>query len=540
MDRRKSFVGGAAILGVSGIICKVIGAAFRIPLNNVLGTEGMANYQVAYPLYAALLVVSSSGIPTAISKMVSAKAATGDYRNAHYVFQVAFRMLTLIGIGTTILMLLGASPIASITGVPEAWPTLVAIAPSLFFVSILSAYRGYFQGLQMMTPTAISQLIEQVGKLVVGLMLARAWSAEGNMVMGAAGALVGVTVSELTAMLFLIILYNFNKGSIKYQIRTSPRVNKFDTRKEVINKLLKLAVPVTIGACIMPLVNLIDNAMVINSLKSIGFSQTIAKEKFALLTSFVAPIINMPAVISVALQMSLVPAISSAVAARKGRQAVKTATVGVKLAILIGMPCAVGLFIMGGPVLSLLYRNLGNNYDNLKLATDIMRIMSIGLVFLTLIQTVTGILQGLGRAMIPVRNLAIGAVVKVVASFFLLRNHELNILGAPISTVLCYLTAMLLNMYYLLANLGIEFSFGDYIVRPGLATAGMGGTAYGVYMFLSSRAGIAASAAGAILAAVVVYLLLVLLLGALRPEDAELLPGGRKLDGLMRRLGLWR
>lgn len=536
---KKSFVKGAAILGIAGLLCKVIGAVFRIPLAGILGTNGMAYYQIAYPIYSALLVISSAGLPSAVSKLVSERVAVGDYRNAHYTFQVAFRVLALIGVSTGAIMLAGSRLFAMLQGIPDAFLSIVAISPSLFFVSVLSAYRGYFQGLQMMTPTAVSQVIEQVGKLVAGITLSRLFMVQGPL-MGAVGALLGVTISELVALIYMLVLYNRRKGEIKHLIRTSPRVNRFEPKQSVRRKILTIAIPITIGASIMPLVQLIDNAMVVNILKGIGYSQLMAENKFALLTGYVAPIINMPAILSTALQMSLVPAISSAVASHKKSEARQTATIGMKLAVLIGMPCAVGLFIMGGPTLALLYRALLENFNDIATAASIMSVMSIALLFLTMIQTCTGIIQGVGHPSIPVRNLAIGAVVKVIISFILLRRPEINVLGAPIGTVACYAVAATLNIVYIVRHMQVRLRIMDFIVRPALATAGMGLCAYGCYMLLIGHVSNLIATALSILLAVLVYAVLVLVLKALRPEDAKLLPGGSRLDYMMRRIGIWR
>ena len=166
--KQKNFVKGAAILGIAGLICKVIGAVFRIPLSNAIGTQGMANYQAAYPLYAFLLVISSAGLPTAISKMVSERVTKGDYRGAHFTFQVAYKVLLIVGVITSVLLFAASPLVSKLIGLDTSMYSFMAIAPALFFVSILSAYRGYFQGLQMMTPTALTQIVEQVGKLAVG------------------------------------------------------------------------------------------------------------------------------------------------------------------------------------------------------------------------------------------------------------------------------------------------------------------------------------------------------------------------------------
>jgi len=210
---KKSFVKGAGILAVSGLIVKFIGAVFRIPLTNIIGTEGIGLYQLAYPIYAFLLVASTSGLPVAISKMVSEEIALGNHYGAYRIFRISLRLLTLLGIVTSIILLAGSGLISKLQGNPKSIYGLMAISPALFFVSVMSAYRGYFQGMHMMTPTALSQIIEQLGKLIIGLTLAALWIPKGPEY-AAAGAILGVTLSEVAALTFMLGVYHIKKLSL--------------------------------------------------------------------------------------------------------------------------------------------------------------------------------------------------------------------------------------------------------------------------------------------------------------------------------------
>lgn len=535
---KKTFVGGAAILGISGLICKLIGAVYRIPLASILGTNGMAYYQIAYPIYTALLVIASAGLPAAISKIVSEHCARGDYRNAHRTFQVSFKLLLVLGTVLTVLLMALAQPIASVMGIPAAYPSILAIAPALFLVALISAYRGYFQGLQLMTPTAVSQLTEQIIKLVVGFSLASMWAKE-NPLMGAVGALIGVSVSEAVALVLLIALYNRSKKQIKTQIRTGARL-QLQPKKTVLRTLIAVALPITIGSCIMPLVQLIDNAMVVNILRDVvGFTQDHAETQFGLLTGYVTPIINMPAVLSLSLQISIIPAIAACVASRNQMQMQRYVSGGLKIAVLIGMPCAVGLFLLGGPIIALLYKGVAADAADFATAASLMRTMALGLFFLTIIQTCSGILQGIGKVFVPVRNLAIGAVLKIVTSFILLRMPEVNVQGAALGTVICYGTAAVLDLIYIIRHTQLRLSVGDFLLRPALAAAGMGVVTYFTYEMLSARSNTIATLA-AIVLAVIVYVILILVFRAVKPEDVALLPGSGKIEYFLRRIGIWR
>ena len=209
-DKTKTFVKGAAILGILGIICKVIGAVFRIPLANIIGTQGMAYYQIVYPIYALILVISTAGLPAAIAKMVSERRAVDDFKGAKEVFLTSFRLLLIVGIFSTALMLVISGPLARLLGLPDAKVAFMAISPALFFVAIISSYRGYFQGMQMMSPTGFSQLVEQLVKLGAGLWIAKKLLVFGPEYAGA-GALLGVSISEVLALVLLLILYSAKK-----------------------------------------------------------------------------------------------------------------------------------------------------------------------------------------------------------------------------------------------------------------------------------------------------------------------------------------
>ncbi len=536
--KQKNFVKGAAILGIAGLICKVIGAVFRIPLSNAIGTQGMANYQAAYPLYAFLLVISSAGLPTAISKMVSERVTKGDYRGAHFTFQVAYKVLLIVGVITSVLLFAASPLVSKLIGLDSSMYSFMAIAPALFFVSILSAYRGYFQGLQMMTPTALTQIVEQVGKLAVGLSLASLMGQRGPQY-GAAGALIGVTVSEVLALIVVIIMYNKNKSTILRNISRAPKMGLKRDFKSTAKKLFVIAIPITIGACIMPLVSAIDSAVVMNSLQSSGFAEQEAASMFGVLTGNVNPLINMPAVLSLALAMSLVPAIAESKAAKNARQIKQRSSFGLKLALMVGLPASMGFFILAGPILQLLYTAL--TPTEMELATHLLEVLSIAVIFLTLLQTMTGILQGMGKPMVPVINLLIGAVVKVVVSIVMIRMPEVNIMGAAYGTLACYGIAAILDLICMLRYTKCPIKLLDNIIKPILATAIMTVVVHFVYQFAyGAIESNTISTLVAIVAGVIVYAICILLLRTIKREDAALLPGGRRLEPLMLKLHIWK
>ena len=539
---QRSFVKGAAILGIAGLFVKIIGAIFRIPLSNIIGTEGMASYQVAYPIYAALVVISTAGLPTAISRMVSERVSVGDYRGAHKVFMTAFKVLLLIGILSTVVMLAVAGPVANAAKIPEAKLSLMMIAPALLFVSVLSAYRGYFQGLQLMMPTAMTQIVEQLIKLAAGLYFASLWWTPQAPHMGAAGALLGVSLSEVVALLLIIILYNRKKHDIKEKRRMLPNT-EYQAKRSILGDLAVIALPIALGGCIMPLVGAADTFIITNQMAGMDYSAynpLTPKANYGVLTGLVNPLINMPAVLSLALCMSLVPAISEARALKNQAMVSARSAMGFKLGLLIGLPCAVGMYLLAEPIIRLLYASDKITPAEIAVGGELLRILAIGVLFLTMLQTMTGILQGSGHQFVPLINLGVGATVKVVLSLVLIRIPSLNINGAAIGTAACYGIAAVLNVISVARLTRPDIRFFSGFIMPLVSTAAMGLVTYVLYKVMSASHGNTLSVLVSIVAAVLVYVVMLFITGSLRKPDMEYIPGGGRMTKLMNKLGFWR
>lgn len=533
---RKSFIRGAAVLGIAGFLGKIIGAFYRIPLTNIIGPAGMGLYQIAYPIYAFLLVVSTTGIPTAISKMVSARLAVGNQKGAHEVFRTSFKVLAYIGLATTTVMLVGSRFFADLAGNRDASLAILAIAPSLLFVSLLSAYRGYFQGMQMMEPTAVSQLVEQLGKLVLGFTLAYRLKDQGA-AYGAAGALVGVTLSEIGALVLLVGVYHRKKRDLPMGGMVGKAAGR-ESFASIGAELARIGIPVTLGAAIIPLVSFLDTTLVINRLKDIGFHQNEATSLFGLLTAVVNPLVNMPAVFTVALAMSLVPAVSQSHAIRDEVTVRSKASAGLRLSFLLGFPSAAGLWVLAQPIIGMLYRSL--NQHEIAIAAGLLRTMAVAVLFLSIVQTLTGILQGMDRIRMPIRNLLIGAVLKVVINYILIGIPSINIQGAPVGTLVCYGVAALLNIVSVVKEAGMEFSFSEMVMKPGCATGFMIAAVWVVRRWAEGMYDSTTLATLlAILTGVLVYFALLLVMGSLREEDIMVFPGGKRIRRIMIRMGMW-
>ncbi len=527
MEKKKvSFVQGAAILGIAGLIVKVIGAAFRIPLANTIGLIGTSYYDTAYPYYSWLLVISSSGLPTAISKMVSERVTLGDYRGAHRVFTTAMQILCCIGLLTSILMFFGSDYIARLHMLPEAAYCFKALAPALFFVALMCAYRGYMQGMQQMVPTAISQVVEQVGKLAVGLTLAFMLLDAGPEY-AAMGALIGVTVSELLALLYVMLSYRRRWPKIRARLERSVRREA----EPVAARLIAIALPITIGASISPLASVVDSALIIRILLKLGYAKETAQTAFSLMRTNVATLTNMPGVLTMALAMSLVPAISAFSAKRDHAGVQDTARLGLKLALIIGLPCAVGLFVLASPILAMLYPNLTEG--ELTLAVDLMHTSSIGVIFLSLVQSMTGVIQGMGKPNVPVFNLFIGFVLKVASLLALMNIPQINIQGAAVSTVVCYAFAGIADTIYVIRRAKLRLGLVDVLLKPVLSSGVMGFVVFMIYSFMQEMEHQVLPTLAAVAVGVFAYGVMAIYFRFFSREELAYIPGGQRIRKLM-------
>ena len=534
--KKTSFLKGAAILAAASLICKVLGVLFRVFAIRILGEEGMYFYEKVYPTYSWLLIISSSGIPIAISRMVAARIASGAYREADLVFRKAFRLLFGLGILTTAIMFFGAEPIAKYvldSHDPGMQYALMALAPALFFTSILCAYRGYLQGLQRMNGTGLSQLAEQIFKMLFGLSLAailfrRYSSTPFGAAAGSVGILLGVTISEALAVGVIYPIYRKERGLLPSQTDES----RMDGGG-IIRDMLAIAIPITLGASILPIANVLDSAMITRLLVGSGIPAVEAERLYVILCTYVRSIINLPAGISTSLAMAVVPAIAAAATRQERDNVSNLSAMSVKLAMAIGLPCAVGLSVLARPIIYLLYGSILPR--SLETAESLMHVAAFTVVFISLSQTATGALQGVGKHRLPVYFLLIGGITKIVINLLCIRIPEVNILGAVFSNLACYGIAGILDTIVLVKVTNARLSVVNTFIKPILASAIMGGFAWAVYHGFGHAFDLkryllsAVACVAAILVAMIVYVVLLLALGIFSREELTRIPGGRKL-----------
>ena len=529
---KKSFMQGAVILGSAGIFIKILGAAFRIPLANMIGDKGMGYYQIAYPVYVFFLTLATAGIPIAISKMVSERIATDNYYEANRVFRISFILLFLIGITSSSICFFGAELITEMQGEPAAKYSMRALAPALLIVPMMAAYRGYFQGMQNMNLTALSQSVEQLFRVTCGLFLAYYFLSTG-LEYSAAGAAFGATVGAFAGLICVIIIYLKNRGALKLKIKES-KGKKIEETSDILLRIMVIAVPITIGAAIMPIMNFIDSVMVINILQSeaVGFSEETATRMYGQLAGMVGPLINFPQVLTQAVAMSLVPAVSIAHKQRDIPFVHQNIKLGLRSAIIIGLPCAFGFMTLSEQIMLLIYPLQRASAVS---AAECLFIMGIGVIFLSTVQTLTGVLQGIGKQLIPVRNLAIGAAVKLFLSYNLIAMPGVDVKGAAIGTVAAFIIASILNLIEVQRHTGVKIDIILTYVKPAFAAITMAVCVWACYRGLNVLLGSSLSTLISIVAGGMVYFFMVLKIKAVTKEEIAKLPKGSKLVKIVNR-----
>ncbi|MHC1787190.1 MAG: polysaccharide biosynthesis C-terminal domain-containing protein [Christensenellales bacterium] len=517
-DKQRSLAKGVSILGIAGLICKVVGVLYQIPLNNTIGPEGMGVYNLVFPSYNLLLSVSSVGIPVAISRMVAHYTAREEPLAARKVFKTALVILTAAGILGTLLMMLLHRQLGRATATGEASVGFLMIAPSLLFVCVMSAFRGFMQGRRRMWPTANSQLIEQVGKVFVALPFAMEGMRRGGYALGAAGALLGTSLAEAAALIYMVADH--------YAHREAPAclpLAQAPSGRSLAREIVLISIPITIGASIVPLAGLLDSFMLKRIMQGY-MPQTLALVAYGVYSGPVISLINVPTALAMAIATNLVPAISAAHAVDDRERIRRESATGLRLAAVIGFPCSIGMSLLAEPILFLLFGR-GGSYtaDQLRLGAQLLEISSLTIVFFTLVQASSGILQALHQQRIPMFTLAAGVLCKVVLNYSLVRVPWINIGGAPYASLLCYLVSLAPNLYYVRRYAGLRLDLSQLLLRPLGASGAMAGLLLIARLLLGARLGRSWPAMGlTVLAATAVYGVSAYALGAIQHQD---LPG---------------
>ena len=534
---------GAMILSIAVFISKLIGILYRIPLTGAIGDNGNGIFAPSYQVYMVMLTLSSVALPTAISKMVSERRAIGAYEDAHRVYKIAMIYSVLIGAILSIILWFGADSISTIFfNMPQAAMPMKALVPAIFLVAVMAVMRGYFQGMSSMTPTAVSQVVEQFVHAIISVVLAY-MLLDRSLEAAVTGASFGTSVGALFALLVLVFVYYLIKPSINKRRRKS-RASTGESDGEILKKILVMSIPIMISSSIFSIMGLIDYSMIYKILPNTIEKMSLAGQLINLpisdpevLTSQTAivnslagqfstkytTLINLPVNLILTLVMAVIPAISAAMAKQDFKDVRRKTNMVLKIGMLFAAPSAIGLMVFGDQVIRMLY----------SMAPDGGKLLvygSISIIFITIAQITTGVLQGMGKQSVPTIHAAIACGIKVIANLILLSMPSMHIYGVVHSTSICYLVYAILNVVYLVRTIHIKLNIKKLIIKPILVASVMGIISYTLFHLLVNVFGHATLMMLIVIPiAMVVYGVLGLLTRTITVKDLENVPGGSKI-----------
>ena len=553
--KKQTFLHGAALLALATAIVKVIGALYKLPLKMVIGDEGYSYFSTAYDIYTVLLLISTAGLPVAMSRMISQATSLGNQNQIKRVYSSARALFYAIGGISTLLMMVFCRQLANALEQPDAWFAIVCLGPCAFLMGIISTYRGFFQGQGNMIPTSISQVLEAVFKLVVGLAGAvLILHFTGNIPLAAGGAILGVTVSCLVSCIYLF-------GVFRRAFQDIPASGgEVTSYSQTTKRLLAIAIPITIGAAGLQLLTVIETSLYMDRLISLLESNRLlsplvdilerevvaanpqgltAAERYAKIAANFNGIYNMgktiynlPSSFITPITISIIPAIASQLTLCNDKGVKATAESAARVTALLSFPCAVGLMVLSQPIMALLG---GYSGEKLVLASQLLSLLAISVFLHAIVLLTNAIMQAHGHASIPVVNMLCSGTVKLIVVYLLTGNPAIGILGVPIGTALCNLCIAVLNLFSIGRCIPQKPAVLRNLLRPVVPVALMGVVAWGAWkalaaLHITSRfllCGIPIAAAG------VVYLVCAVFFKAITKDDCLLLPKGEKIAKLL-------
>lgn len=526
--KKQTFLGGAAVLAAATLVVKLIGAFYKIPLLRIIGTQGYNYFLNAYDIYSVLLIASTAGLPVAMSRMIAEAQTMGDTVRIGRIYRASLAVFLPIGVAGSLLMLLFAQPLAAFIGSPDSWMSILALSPAIFFVCLFSSYRGFFQGQSSMTPTAVSQLIEALSKLVLGLGLAWLLLRMGfGYAAAAAGAILGVTVGTVLAAVYLALKHR----RAMHSLETNSVSGAQEPLRRTMKMLLKIAIPITIGAAGLQLLTVIETKIVLNQLVDAAGLDLDQAESLRGIYGSAQTLFNLPSALITPLTVAVIPAISSRLTAGDKLSAKKVSESSLRVMSLLALPCGVGLTVLAEPIMRLIYGYTGTE---LVVGAQVMRVLGVAVIVNAIVLMTNAIMQAYGHVTIPMITLLVGGVIKLIVNYFLVGNPELNIVGAPIGTVICYAAITVMNLVAMTVVVKPTPNLLKVIWKPAFATVAMGLVAWMVYDVLVAHLSYAIACILAIAAACVVYAGFVLILRIVTRDDCELLPKGDTIARILR------
>ena len=532
----EGFMQGVMALMFSQVIIKLLGLVYKWYLTNRegFGDKGNAIYSAGFGIYALLLTISSTGVPNAVAKLVSEHNAKGDYKGAHRIFKISLATFAVIGLIGTLILFLGAHYISNVwLAIPEAELTLVALSPAIFFVAIISVFRGYFNGRENMKATANSQTLEQLCKTIFTVLVVEiiAIGSGINTNLMAAGANLATTLATVGSFLYLFLYYKTRRKDLGNEMASS---NNYPTKGvlETVKSILMVSFPMSLSAILTSINRNIDSMTVKRGLESF-LSQEEALNQYGILSGKVDTLTSLPLSFNIAFATALVPAVASAKTKGDMSTANKRVSFSLLVTMLIGLPCMVGMMVFAQPILDLLF-------PNANAGALIFQISALAIIFTVLEQTVNGALQGLGKIYIPTIALLIGVAVKCILNLVLVPIPQIGAAGAAFATAACHAIAFFIGFNVLRANMKLDLSFSKFIFKPVLATGMMAICSYVVYFVLYRIHPGNVVTIISILVAVIVYALAVIALNIFTKEEILMIPYGQKIYKILKKIGVYK
>ena len=525
-QKKQNFLQGTALLAMATAIVKVIGALYKIPLNAIIGTQGFGYFNTAYEIYNVLLMISTAGLPVAMSRMISQASSLKHYNQVRRIYHTARGIFLGLGITGTLLMTLFCRQLAQFQNQPDAWAAIGFLGPCVLLICIMSTFRGFFQGQSNMLPTSISQVLEAIVKLIVGIVAAYVLlKTTGSVALAAGGAILGVTMSCLVSSLYLFGCFRKVYPQLP-QTQEEPRSYSYTAKG-----LLIIAIPITLGSAGLQFLTMLETKIYMGRL--LEFYSQSAADNMRGIYGMTQTIFNMPCAFITPITISIIPAITAQLTTCKEAEAKETEESAVRITGLISMPCAFGLGLLAEPVTALLG---GYSGDNLALATKLMTILGFSIMFNAVVLVTTAIMQAHGHAGRPVINMLIGGVLKLAAVYILTGNRNIGIVGTPVGTLLCYVAIAILNIYSIRTLLAHPPAIVRNLARPFFASVIMG-----IFVFASftglKMLGITSRlilCALPIVIGVLVYVVAAVKIKVVTREDCLLLPKGEKIAKLLK------
>ena len=541
-----NFIIQGSILAIAGIIVRLIGMLYRIPLANYIGDEGNGYYSAAYNIYSIMLILSSYSLPVAVSKMVSARLARGQYRNARKILRAALFYATIVGgVGFCALWFGSGFFAEHVIKMAYSAYALKVLAPTVWIMAYLGVLRGFFQGHSTMVPTAVSQIFEQIVNAVISLLAAKSLfdlgvksnlvygSTEYSYAFGAAGGALGTGAGALTALILFVGLYLMYRPKMKRRIRKEQGTSA-EGYGMITSTLFLTVVPIIVSSSLYNSSTVIDNVLFGQIMTGLGEAKQIASQ-WGIYSGKYHLLFNIPVAVANSLSSSLIPALSRAVAEKDRKQTLNRIASAIRFSMIIAIPSAVGLAVLAAPISNLLFPGRDN--------TDLIKMTCYGssaVVVYSLSTVTNAVLQGINRMKTPIRNAGISLVLHTVILFVMLRYLHMGIYGVLYANILFALFICILNARSIARFKRYRQEVKKTFLIPMVASAVMGAAAFGVYRAAYSIFGNLISTGISVLVAVAVYFVLLILLKGVDTQELRSMPGGTRLSGLARKLHLMR